>query len=273
MPSDARRKNVRAGLAVPALAAATLALVGCNTPTSVTSHTIAPTTMNAPVEGRAALERPIELEGHDVVLIPFVKETGKGWFEREDPFEHSRSRRHSLMKDGWLDQAAPGVRNGARYAAVDVRWHNAFGRDLSSRGEPEQWMLLDRRGVISSIALLTPPRSNDQSVYRVLYVATTEDTNGDGTLDSRDARRAWIADGDGRNPRVVTPEGLHVVRAWIDWERDMLYVRLLEDSDGDRKFTDADESAPWMLHLGGASPAQPLVDEQTVARARALLGG
>ncbi len=258
MPSDARWNRRRTLLALPAFAAAAFFLIGCSATSSNRSHTIAATSTESPVQGRAALERPIELEGHAVVLVPFVKETGKGWFERDDPFEHSRSRQQQLMRDGWLDQAARGVRNGARYAAVNVRWHNAFGRDISARSDgPEQWMLLDRRGVISSIALLTPPRSNNQDVYRVLYLATTEDSNKDGVLDSRDARRAWIADGDGRNPRVATPEGLHVVRAWIDWERDTLYLRLLEDSDGNGRFTDADESAPWMLHLGGASPAEP----------------
>jgi len=255
------------------LALATAAIGGCQSVSSpVQSHTIAPTTLGEPVRGRAALERPIELAGHDVVLVPFVKETDKGWFDRKDPFDRDGSRRSSSSYDTWLDNAGAGVRNGARYAAVNVRWHNAFGRDLRAKDEStSQWMLLDRRGVISSVALLTPPRTSDQSVYRVLFLATTEDTNGDGQLDSRDARQAWLADGDARNPRPVTPEGLHVVNSWIDWQRDTMYIRLLADTNGDGAFTDADESAPWLLHLGGATPARPLVDEATVARARALL--
>ena len=265
------RKSSMTRYAASALILPALALVGCDTMQAPQARTIAPTTTDAPVQGRAALERPIELAGHDVVLVPFVKENEKGWFERKDPFDRSPNGQLSFSHEAWLDNASSSVRAGARYAAIDVRWHNAFGRDLDAIGDPDQsWMLLDRRGVITSVALLAPP--DDERVYRVLYIATTEDTNGDGQLDSRDARRAWLADGDGRNPRVVTPEGMHVVRAWIDWDRETLYVRLLADSNGDGVFSDADESAPWLLDLNGTAPAQPLVDEATVDRARALLG-
>lgn len=246
-------------------------LAGCQSGGAPAKRTIAPTTVDAPVRGRAALERPIELAGHDVVLVPFVQENDKGWFESEDPYGRGLARRRgAIAGDGWLENAGIGVRNGARYVASSVRWHNAFGRDLSTG---ERWMLLDRRGVISSAALLAPPRSSDPTIYRVLLLATTEDTNGDGRLDILDGRRLWIADGDARNPRPAMPEGTHLVRAWIDWAQDTAYLMVLTDTDGDGAFTDADERAPWSLHLGGVAPAEPLVDEQTVARARALLGG
>ena len=232
--------------------------------------TIAPTPSEGMVEGRAALDRPIGLPGHEVVLVPFVKENEKGWFDAKDPYQRSGTARmsSSAAYDTWLENASYGSRSGASYVATRVRWHNAFGRDLES---DERWMLLDRRGVISSVGLLTQPRSSDQSVEYVLYLATTEDTNGDGKLDSLDARRAWMADGDARNPRLVTPEGMSVVSSWIDWEREHAYFQLLADTDGDGRFTDADESAPWLLRLGDYEAAQPLIDQATVDSARDLL--
>ncbi len=246
-------------------------LTGCQTPTASKELTISPTTMGEAVQGRAALERPIGLPGHEVVLVPFVMENEKGWFESDDPYRRRASRTSDSMDrvhETWLENAAMGTRNGASYAASRVRWHNAFGRDLSS---DERWMLLDRRGVISSVVLLTPPRSSDRSVQWVLYLATTEDTNGDGMLDSLDARRAWMADGDARHPRVVTPEGMTVVRAWIDWEREYLYFQLLGDTDGDGRFSDADESSPWLLKMGDRGVARPLIDEATMGEARKFL--
>ena len=233
--------------------------------------TISKTTVGESVQGRAALERPIGLPGHEVVLVPFVMENEKGWFQSDDPYKRRGtmpSMRSGIKHDSWLETASRDSRSGASYAATGVRWHNAFGRDLSN---DERWMLLDRRGVISSVAFLTPPRSPEWRVWAVMYLATTEDTNGDGLLDSLDARRAWMADGDARNPRVVTPEGMLVVRSWIDWEREYVYFQLLGDTDGDGKFSDADESAPWLLKMGDRGVAQPLIDDATMREARDLL--
>lgn len=230
-------------------------------------RTIAPTTVYVPVTGRAALERPIEVPGRAVVVVPYVLETRKGLFERDDPYQ----RRPSLSGTGgpvWLENASHGARNGATYAAASVRWHNAFIRDLERH---EEWMVLDRRGVITSLAFLSPPRTTPQEITHLLFLATTEDTNGDGRLDSLDARRLWLADGDGRNPRPITPEGASVLRAWVDWTYENLYAQVLHDTDGDGRFTDADESTPWMMRLGLDDVTTPVIDAGLVSRARGLL--
>ncbi|UYV12692.1 MAG: hypothetical protein NCW75_00020 [Phycisphaera sp.] len=248
---------------------------GCDTGRTYAKNdlTISKTTVGESVQGRAALERPIGLPGHEVVLVPFVMEDEKGWFQSDDPYRRrgtapAMRSRIGRGNDGWLETASRDSRSGASYAATGVRWHNAFGRDLAN---DERWMLLDRRGVISSVAFLTPPKSPERSVWAVMYLATTEDTNEDGLLDSLDARRAWMADGDARNPRVVTPEGMLVVRSWIDWEREYVYFQLLGDTDGDGKFSDADESAPWLLKMGDRGVARPLIDDVTMREARGLL--
>lgn len=261
-------RRILAGIGV---CLAVVVIGGCQATHQLESHSIAQTTTGDTVQGRPALERPIGLPGHEVVLVPFVMEDDKGWFQADDPFQRRgtyAAARTRVGGEGWLENASYGSASGASYAASRVRWHNAFGRDLSS---DERWMLLDRRGVISSVAFLTRPRSSDQSVWAVLYLATTEDTNGDGLLDSLDARRAWVADGDARNPRVVTPEGMRVVRAWVDWDREYLYFQLLGDTDGDGRFSDADESAPWLLKMGERGSARPLIDDATMGRARGLL--
>ncbi|MEQ8317840.1 MAG: hypothetical protein RIE77_01875 [Phycisphaerales bacterium] len=247
-----------------------LVLGGCGVAAPLKSHTISKTTVEDSVQGRPALERPIGLPGHEVVLVPFVMEDDKGWFQSEDPYQRRGTYRARSVQHGdrWLENASYDSAGGARYAASRVRWHNAFGRDLSSN---ERWMLLDRRGVISSVAFLTRPRSSNRAVWAVMYLATTEDTNDDGLLDSLDARRAWMADGDARNPRVVTPEGMRVVHAWIDWDREYVYFQLLGDTDGDGRFSDADESAPWLLKMGDRGVAQPLIDDATMQQARDLL--
>lgn len=230
-------------------------------------RTIAPTTMDAPVRGRAALERPIEVPGRAVVVVPYVLETEKGLFERDDPYKRPRS----MMGSGgptWLENASLGARNGATYAAGRARWHNAFIRDLE---RDEEWMVLDRRGVITSLAFLSPPRTTPQEVTALLFLATSEDTNGDGLLDSLDARRLWLADGDGRNPRAVTPEGAYVLWVWVDWTYENLYAQVLHDSDDDGRFTDTDESTPWMMRLGLDDVTLPVIDAGLVSRARGLL--
>lgn len=244
---------------------------GCQQGLYATDHTISKTTVGEAVTGRAALQRPIGLPGHEVVLVPFVVEDEKGWFEADDPYQRRGSpamRSKIGYADSWLENASRDARSGASYAAQGVRWHNAIGRDLSTG---EHWMLLDRRGVISSVAFISTSVPQESRVTSLLFLATTEDTNGDGLLDSLDARRAWMADGDARNPRVVTPEGMYLTSAWIDWQRRYVYFQLLGDTDGDGRFTDADESAPWLLKMGDGGMAEPLIDDATLRRARELL--
>lgn len=221
-------------------------------------HTITTTRANGPLEGRPTLGMPIAIPGRATCLIPYSLETRKRWFEDQDPYE-------ARVADGWY----LGTRQGPLRSGT-VRWHNAIVSDQSTG---EQWLVLSQRGVIERWAVLGRQARPDEPFVTdaVVFIATLEDSNGDGVLDDRDASVAIVTDGDGRSPRRVTPGDAQVWNYTHDAETSRLYFLVVSDTNGDGKYTTDDAPVPFGLDLGARATAVPLVTDATRSRAEALL--
>jgi hypothetical protein len=223
-------------------------------------HTIARTRASGAIEGRRTLGMPIPIPGQGTCLIPYSLETRKRWFEDPDPYASGW-----YLGDDHL-RAGP-TRSGS------VRWHNAILSDPSSG---EQWMVLSQRGVIERWCFLgRQPRPDEPFVTEaIVFIATIEDSNRDGVLDDRDASVAIVTDGDGRNPRRVTPADAQVWSYAHDEERSRLYLLVVSDTNADGKYTAEDAPVPFGVDLAAREVAVPLVTDATCARTEAvLLGG
>jgi hypothetical protein len=105
----------------------------------------------------------------------------------------------------------------------------------------------------------------------VTFMVTSEDTNRDGQLNDLDEREVIVCDQDGRNPRVVTPQGTQCWDLRYDG-RGTIYMLLVSDTDGDGRFTDADESTPYFYNAKTTpNGAQPVISAGIAQRADALL--
>jgi hypothetical protein len=69
------------------------------------------------------------------------------------------------------------------------------------------------------------------------------DTNGDGVLDERDDIGAYLSDIDGTKLARITPPGSRVVGKTYDETRRRLYLKIVQDTDGNKTLDDNDSSA------------------------------
>lgn len=215
---------------------------------------LAKTPAKGEVEGYPAFGEPFKLPGVTTHVIPFSRTEKKRWYSDEDHFD-----------EGGL--AASGERSSLRVRTMSqpIRWHNAVLHDAETG---EQWTLLDRRGVISRFWMkVRPAEGGGHAVRGLLFAVTHDDTNGDGRLDNRDASRALMTDGDGRNPRYVTPTDLQLSDVLFDnmfnGHGNIAVLLLREDADGDGGFRESEIPVRFTLDLDSAEPAEPLVRDGT----------
>lgn len=69
------------------------------------------------------------------------------------------------------------------------------------------------------------------------------DTNGDGVLDEHDDIGAYLSDIDGTKLTRITPPGSRVVGKTYDETRRRLYLKIVQDTDGNKTLDDKDSSA------------------------------
>jgi hypothetical protein len=226
-------------------------------------HTIAKTSADGVIEGRPTLGVPISIPGHPTVLVPFSVESHQWFFESQDPYRAGgvpyESARMTARSIAWMPHYGGGV-----------RWHNAIFRDTRSG---EEWPLLERRGIVAQYQVLGhPPREDEHFVSRaLLFIVVLEDTNRDGVLNDQDARVAILTDGDGRNPRIITPREGQVWGARYDPALDMLFLQVAMDTSGDGRYTFEDVATPWAVAITSRDTAAPLLSRAMVERAQSLL--
>jgi len=238
-------------------------LSGCAAMGGADDHTLARTRSEGAIEGRPTLGIPIALPGHTTCLIPFSLETRKWMFQDSDPYTRGGGASAGYLSNVFYpgDCPAPGG---------SVRWHNAIVSDLA---KGDQWMILSERGVIARWRVLgrTPPSGEPFRGEAIVFIATLDDSNHDGLLDDLDASMAIVADGDGRNPRIVTPRTAQVWDFSFDEENSRLYLLVVADTNADGRFSTQDAPVPFVLGLRDHGPAAPAVGDDLRRRAEALL--
>ena len=255
-------------LALPALAAACQVPVGSaqSAPLAVESSPggfgLAKTPAQGEVDGYPAFGEPFELPGATTHVIPFSRTEKKRWYSDDDHFN-----------EGGLAASGSASTVRARTMTQPIRWHNAVMHDVATG---EQWTLLGDRGVISRFWMKVGALEGDGDVVRgLIFAVTVDDTNGDGVLDDRDATRALMTDGDGRNPRFVTPHELQLSDTLFDnmfnGYGNVAVLLLREDADEDGGFEESEIPVRYTLDLDGDGPAVPLVRDATRTRLDSLL--
>ncbi len=191
----------------------------------------------------AVLGRPIIPEQSQYVMIPFTVESNKdkqgGWGFGSDFISGSYS-------GGSYSSAGFGSFMGVR----SVHWHNVIFYDKASGSCT---LLLSTRAVISSF-YWPQKRANGEpaQVDYLLFGVSDRDTNGDGFINGKDAVVLWMTNLAGRSPTRLTPEDAHAEEIDSDDGGRSLYIRVANDSDGDRQFTDRDERT--LLRVDTAAP-------------------
>ncbi|GAB5497266.1 MAG: hypothetical protein Phyf2KO_23460 [Phycisphaerales bacterium] len=226
-----------------------------------------------PVTGRVHLSKPETLEGHDTVLVAMtIEDVQKRKYH--DSFTESEFRTEAATL---ADRVTPdATREIQHWRFTSVRWHNALFRDLASE---ECWQLVNQRGVISKFGRLqritisteTQRKVDSEPVSLLAFFVTLSDTNGDERLTELDSRVCIVTDGDGRNPRTITPADAHVVSASFDREHGLIWLQVAHDTNDDGAFTGLDDVAPMMFDPLSDPEAKPVINAELIKQATDLL--
>lgn len=258
-------------------------LAGCTSRSGGHRETIAPTPMNAAVDGHPIVSMPVIIDGWTTVLVPLAMTSSKGLFEKDDPYSAggvasyaavSMSKRVKYdalgsaltYSDGTIEPRAVSWNTSA-----GVRWHNIMARGTDGK----EWLLLDRRGVIGNWSQFgfVLRKDNQASVecFGVLLLAVVEDTNRDASLDNLDARVAIVTDKHGLNPRQISPTDAQVWSTTYDLQTNTLYLEVVKDTTKDGSFGHDDDVMIYAWPRGSTEPATPIVTDETLKRALDLL--
>jgi hypothetical protein len=103
-------------------------------------------------------------------------------------------------------------------------------------------LLLNKKAVITQWQFLELKKEKDKPARKVLLLRLIEaDTNGDQKFDWNDASVAYLADNLGKNMRQITPLNAQISGWKYDKNRNVIFMRVIKDSDNNKKFTSQDE--------------------------------
>jgi hypothetical protein len=269
----------RTGTAVVMAVALTSAFGGCGYDRyrpPPNQETIASTPTAGHLEGHPVLGMPIEIPGTKAAIVPLTMQSQKGLFADDDPYTRggmaSYSSRSSVMTPATMSADAASVPPGrwiAWNAPAEVRWHNVIATAEGAKDE----LVLDKRGVIGRWQMFGAYDQTGQKfdVRGILFIAVVADTNGDKALDNLDARVAIVTTETGRHPHIISPPDAQVWSAAYSLERNVVYLEVVKDTNGDGKFQYDDDPVPYEWKVGSDGPAVPLLSEEAVRRALSYL--
>lgn len=245
---------------------ALLACSACQGPTPIASFGLRATLPETPpegiIEGEDSLGSPAYLPGTTVCLVPFARTIERHWWQDPDNF----------TEGGRATQGVPGSGMAPLHGITwgsHVRWHNAILTDLDTE---EEWLLLADRGVISRWWMHLEVVDGKAISRALAFAVTMDDTNGDGALDDLDAALVLVTDGDGRNPRFVSPPEQQVASLEFAAGGDVLLLMLRADANGDSEFEADEPLTPWVVDVPSGSKARRLVGSESPGAASGLLG-
>lgn len=231
------------------------------------------TTTNKPITGRVHLSQPETLEGHDTVLVAMTIEGVRNKKNGDAFLESERNTAAAVISDEITqDESLVSTRDFQHWRLTNVRWHNALFRDLASE---ECWELISERAVISKFGSLqtitisneTHRKIDSEPISLLVFFVTLSDTNGDERLTELDSRVCIVTDGNGRNPRTITPADAHVLSARYDQEHGLFWLQVARDTDNDGAFTGVDDIAPMMFDPQTDLEARLVISDEARDRA------
>ncbi len=101
-------------------------------------------------------------------------------------------------------------------------------------------LLLNKKAIITSFDFLEKKEEGKPSTRFWLYRIIENDTNKDNKLNSQDAIIGYISDSSGRNLQQITPNNTQLISWTIVQSVGAIFLKITEDSDNDKKFTERD---------------------------------
>lgn len=238
------------------------ALSGCGG-SGTRPREIVPTPPTGAVVGRTALGSPLSVPATPLRIIPLA-------IDRENTGDRDGFEVRGKAATPVYSTSVGGRGYFRQSGADSVRWHNAVIQNAQSG---EERTVLDRRDIISRAWIISGRESAESPITTsgLVFVATLEDTNKDGMLNSADATVVIAADASGQNLRVVSPPFSQSGGFIYESDRDELFMMVSADTNADGKFIIEDEPVPYVVNLRGSGVARPVLSNASVERMKSLL--
>lgn len=103
-------------------------------------------------------------------------------------------------------------------------------------------LLLNKKAIINSFDFLETKLAGKTPTRLWLYRILEQDTNADKKLNFEDAIVGYISDLSGKNLVQITPNNTQILNWVIVPSQNALFIKIIKDSDNDKKFTQLDKT-------------------------------
>ncbi len=201
---------------------------------------------------KTVYEMPLLTEGSDLFVVPVsLKKVSRD--EDTGLYGSSRARGSS----SW---------DSSSYSKVDYMGYNYFNGPCHNllfidkkSGKTEK--LLNERAYIGAVFFpekKSQPEEKSRPTFILLKIGKV-DTNGDGTINDKDALAGYLVGLDGKNLTQITPSGSNMSSWRYDQDSKKLFVQVVDDTDGDKKFTEEDRERILVVDTEKPGMGQELV--------------
>lgn len=126
----------------------------------------------------------------------------------------------------------------------------------------ESHLLLNKKALVSSFDFLEKKEQRKSPTGFWLYRIIENDTNGDNQLTYEDASIGYLSDGSGKNLQQITPNNTQMLSWSVVQSVGAIFIKIVKDSDNDKKFTERDEATFIKVSLDAPSVGTEIINEQ-----------
>ena len=133
-------------------------------------------------------------------------------------------------------------------------------------------LLLKKKAVITQWQFLDLKKEKDKPARKVLLLRLIEtDTNGDKKFDWNDAAVGYLADISGKNMRRISPLNAQLTSWKYDKNRDIIFLRVLKDSDNNKKFTSQDKVNFLKINPNNPGQGKEIINDKIQQEIKSLV--
>ncbi|WP_392533247.1 hypothetical protein [Nostoc sp. C117] len=126
----------------------------------------------------------------------------------------------------------------------------------------ESHLLLNKKAIINSFDLLEVKAVNKPTTRVWLYKIVDQDTNADKKINGEDAIIGYLSDVSGKNLQQITPDNTQIINWVIVPSQNAIFLKILKDSDNDKKFTEKDKTNFVRVNLDKPAMGNEIISDQ-----------
>ncbi|BAY23668.1 hypothetical protein NIES2100_34600 [Calothrix sp. NIES-2100] len=135
----------------------------------------------------------------------------------------------------------------------------------------ETHLLLKKKAIINSFDFLETKVVGKTPTRLWLYKIIEQDTNADKKLNFEDAILGYISDLSGKNLVQVTPNNTKILNWVIIPSQNALFLKIIKDSDNDKKFTENDQTNFIRVNLDKPAMGTEIISDSIEQEIKSLL--